>query len=395
MIQRSARFLAVLFVLALDSHATAVQSQELFAEPIAIEVNDQPLDVELGGNAAPWVHDFDGDGVRDLLVGEEFDGRLRIYRNRGSNVKPKFSGFELFQQGAEQGKVPDKHGFCPQVVDFDQDGLADIISPAWYASVHWFRQSTKGVFEEGRPFVYQNGMPIRVQWTYGAAAVDWNADGKLDLIVGQQESFDNCSILLLTNEGTNHAPQFSQPTPVLSDGKLIRIPDGQPTPTIADWDADGRLDLIVGVGNGSVGWFRNIGTNQTPKLSAAAGLVAAPKADETRGISAKVCVVDWNLDGKLDLLVGDRGKQFDKQLDQVETLAMEQARQRHESELANWGRVFRSFSTLAKQGESSKLDAERRELINANNRQKKLLGELQAYQVKKQYHGRIWLFVRR
>ena len=213
--------------------------------------------------------------------------------------------------------------------------------------------------------------------------------------MGQQETVANGSIVLLTNEGTNRAPHFSQPKPVLAGGQLIRIPAGQPTPTIADWDADGRLDLIVGSGNGSVGWFRNIGTLQQPKLAAAAGLVAAANAGGNRGVNAKVCVVDWNLDGKLDLLVGDHGKQFAKQLEQAATLAIERAKQRHESELANWGRVFRSYSKLVKQGKSSTLDAAREELVNVNAKQKRYREELQAYQIKQQYHGYIWLFVRK
>src|SRR5439155_27290799 len=68
---------------------------------------------------------------------------------------------------------------------------------------------------------------------------------------------------------------------------------------------------------GGVVWYRTIGTAKEPKLAAAKTLVAEstfgkkyppePTAKNALCIRAKVCVVDWNGDGRLDLLVGDAG----------------------------------------------------------------------------------------
>ena len=67
----------------------------------------KPLDVARDGHSAPFVGDFDGDGKRDLLVGQYHEGRLRIYRNRGDNVRPRFDDFTWFEAEGRPGRVPE------------------------------------------------------------------------------------------------------------------------------------------------------------------------------------------------------------------------------------------------------------------------------------------------
>ena len=66
----------------------------------------KPVDVMRVGHSAPFVGDFDGDGIDDLLVGEFHLGRLRIFRNRGTNRQPAFEDFQWFKAGGSQGRVP-------------------------------------------------------------------------------------------------------------------------------------------------------------------------------------------------------------------------------------------------------------------------------------------------
>lgn len=74
--------------------------------PVQIQAGGQPIDVQRSGHSAPFVGDFDGDGVRDLLVGQFSEGRLRIYRNVGTNTQPRFDKYTWFEAGGQIAEVP-------------------------------------------------------------------------------------------------------------------------------------------------------------------------------------------------------------------------------------------------------------------------------------------------
>ena len=94
--------------------------------PVRLEAAGGPIDVSIG-HAAPYLFDFDGDGLRDLLVGEfgkgDFprerlprshkdtklsfaEGKLRIYRNVGTHQAPLFKDFEYLRAGREYASIP-------------------------------------------------------------------------------------------------------------------------------------------------------------------------------------------------------------------------------------------------------------------------------------------------
>jgi hypothetical protein len=114
----------------------------------------------------------------------------------------------------------------------------------------------------------------------------------------------------------NRTPHYAAPVELVGDGpdKLAAI-----VPAVADWDQDGRDDLIVGRSDGSVVWHRNTSAaGAEPSLAAAeilvaAGVSASVKIDadgeyqspQTPTQRIRLCVCDYNNDGQLDLLIGD------------------------------------------------------------------------------------------
>jgi hypothetical protein len=76
-----------------------------FAAPVRLEAAGKPIDTEVG-HAAPLVVDFDGDGKKDLLVGQFGDGILWFYKNVGTNDRPRYAAGVKFKEGKPDGRVP-------------------------------------------------------------------------------------------------------------------------------------------------------------------------------------------------------------------------------------------------------------------------------------------------
>jgi hypothetical protein len=94
----------VVVLLGLNASDSSAPAAEL-APPVRLEAAGKPIDTEIG-HAAPFVCDFDGDGVQDLLVGQFGDGILWIYRNEGTNAQPKLAAGVKFKDGNKDGRVP-------------------------------------------------------------------------------------------------------------------------------------------------------------------------------------------------------------------------------------------------------------------------------------------------
>ena len=87
------RLSALLALLAAIAPATA----PVFDAPVALEANGSPINVGYGGNASPFVVDWNGDGKQDLLLGQFDGGRVRYYENIGTNFAPAFGDSAYLQ----------------------------------------------------------------------------------------------------------------------------------------------------------------------------------------------------------------------------------------------------------------------------------------------------------
>jgi hypothetical protein len=88
-------------VLALSVTASAQE----FEKPVRLKAAGEPITTEIG-HSAPYLYDFNGDGVRDLLVGQFGSGKLRIYRNKGTDKHPDYDTVSWFEAGGAVATVP-------------------------------------------------------------------------------------------------------------------------------------------------------------------------------------------------------------------------------------------------------------------------------------------------
>jgi hypothetical protein len=142
---------------------------------------------------------------------------------------------------------------------------------------------------------------------------DWNGDGLVDVIVGEQYGH----VLVWPNLGTKSRPEFRYGRFVLADGKPLDAGMGA-VPKVVDWDGDGALDLLVGTEWNRILFYRNAGTNLERKLEYRGPLAVngapleLPIQPLTRGSPEifkrdyypNLETIDWDGDGGGDLLAG-------------------------------------------------------------------------------------------
>jgi WD40 repeat protein len=243
------------------------QAQPLFKDFFYVQADGKDLTLTPEGcmGCFPRVVDWDQDGRKDLLVGVS-DGTIRIYMNIADDNHPSFDAGKNLKVGPNSdldmdvGKRP-----TPIVVDWNNDGMLDIVSGAWDGNIHVFYNCGCGgyprfttTFTPLGLIVQESGRDLLVPSTRSSPVVmDFTGDGKKDLLTGSTDG----TILLYKNLGTDSLPVFSGYSLVQSNGQPIDLPSNlRSRPFVCHWTGaqDGYWDLLVGYGDGKIHLYRGI-----------------------------------------------------------------------------------------------------------------------------------------
>jgi hypothetical protein len=205
------------------------------------------------GAPAPWVCDYDGDGRRDLLVGAGADGTVWFYRNTNTDACPILAAGLQLMVGVSVLSVPLRA--TPYVYDWDGDGVPDLLCGAGDGYVYYFRNSNTAQAPVYAASVRLTAGGALLNPGPGIRSVirlcDWDGDGKKDLIYSSSAGVYWCRN---TNSAGLPALQAAVPLKVPSpSGSLTTINTGpRMRLDLVDWNNDGVMDLILGNADGTV-----------------------------------------------------------------------------------------------------------------------------------------------
>jgi hypothetical protein len=129
----------------------------------------------------------------------------------------------------------------------------------------------------------------------GLAAVDWNKDGKLDLVVsnGGADAAHSVSILLGNGDGT-FQPHHD----------IAGAPNANSI-AVGDFNRDGNPDIATGSNNPVNAVYVSLGNGKggvtAQQITSGIGIGPQPPPDSNTYLLSKIAVADFNRDGKDDL----------------------------------------------------------------------------------------------
>ena len=305
-----------------------------YAAPVEIRLKDGGA-FETYGNPMPMAEDWDGDGDLDILCGSFLDGFF-YFENIGTRTEPAYVARGPLPAADGARLCLDLEMIRPSAVDWDGDGRLDLVVGDEDGRVCWLRNT--GGLAQGVP-VFEKPIYFRQQADglhFGALATpfacDWDGDGDEDLICGNSAGY-LAFIENLSGPGVAE-PSWAAPRLLRAGGGPIRLCAGEngsiqgpaeakwgyTVPTVADWDGDGFMDIMVNSIFGDVVWYRNPGRKGVCDLDpprpvevewegrqpALAWGWRRPKGKAllTQWRTTPL-MIDWNHDGLMDLVMLD------------------------------------------------------------------------------------------
>ena len=294
----------------------------VFKQPVYFQQEADTL--KFGALATPYAHDWDKDGDEDLIVGNTA-GNIAIFSNLDGNGN-QWSAPELIEadgtvfrilagpSGSIQGPAEAKWGYTTlSVADWDGDGRDDILYNSIWPRIQLLRNTKDGLIEEPLPFWTEESPPkwywwqakaenLQTQWRTTPLATDFDGDGQLDLVILDQEGYLTCQ------------SRASEDTRIFidEDNQPIRLNtrsagrSGRYKLDVIDWDGDGRLDILVNSENAS--WYRNCEERNGKVVLKKVGNLARR---DVAGHTSSPTACDFDKDGKPDLVVGaENGRMY-------------------------------------------------------------------------------------
>ncbi len=238
--------------------------------------------------ATPDLCDIDGDGDFDIMLGAS-PGQIAFWENRGTTSQSSFELANAVFQGIDSVSVAE-----PEFWDMDADGDFDLFLYAWTTGLQVYENIGSSTAPSltllESTLVDVSGNPIIVGGGFDLADID--ADGDKDLFCG---TWYTGKIKYYQNIGDSTQFAF-----FLADSNFAGIYAGEACPAFCDIDADGDLDLFIGINGGWIYYYRNDGTPQEYNYTFVTyqwmGIDVAENA------SPEFCDID--ADGDYDLFIG-------------------------------------------------------------------------------------------
>jgi hypothetical protein len=305
----------------------------IFHPPVYFQ--QQADTIKCGALATPVGFDWDGDGDTDIISGNTA-GYIEVFRNLSGpgQSEPVWAAPEKLRtnsgvfriqagsNGSIQGPAEAKWGYTTlSIADWDHDGLPDILFNSILGKVHWLknvgsRQEPR--FSSAEPVVVEwngaqpelawgwlkpEGSALLTQWRTTPLAMDFNGDQLTDLVMLDHEGY----LAFFERVRVNQQLLLKAPRRAFVDrsGQPLRLTSGLAGRSGrrklcgADWNGDGRLDLLLNSANADL--LRQVEYRDGLWVMEPAGTLAKQNIE---GHDVSPTVVDFESDGVLDFVGG-------------------------------------------------------------------------------------------